>query len=74
VDNIEKAYKAGWFLEECIREEQEKARKERLSLLIVDLHECKKAILGLNSQCHLEIILPQTLKRIEKELNILLDN
>ncbi len=71
--NLERAYKAGRFLEDAMKEEQDPSRKERLSSLMVDLHECKKAILGVNSRHHIEFLLPQTLKKIERELNIFLD-
>lgn len=71
--NLERAYKAERFLEKSIKEEQDRPRKERLSSLLADLHECKRAILGRNSRQHVEVFLPQTLKEIERELNIFLD-
>jgi len=71
--NLERAYKAERFLEESIKEEQDQPRKERLSSLLEDLQECKRAILGLNSRQHIEFLLPQTLKKIERELKIILD-
>lgn len=71
--NLERAYKAERFLERSINEEQDRQRRERLSSLLEDLRECKRAILGLNSREHIEVILPRTLQEIERELNILLN-
>lgn len=71
--NLERAYKASGLLDRAIREEGDRHRKENLLTLLGDLHDCKKAILGANSRHHLNVVLPQTLREIEKELRVYLD-
>jgi hypothetical protein len=68
--NLERAYKASHLLDRAIKEEGDQHRKESLLSLMGDLHVCKKAILGANSRHHLNVVLPQTLKDIERELDI----
>ena len=71
--NLERAYRASGLLDRAIEREGEGHRKERLLSLKGNLHDCKKAILGANSRHHLNVVLPQTLRQIEKELNVHLD-
>ncbi len=71
--NLERAYKAERILEESIKEERDRSRKERRLSLLADLHECKRAILGENSRRHIEVLLPQTLEKIERELDIVIN-
>jgi|GEM_PF-3148023 len=71
--NLERAYMASALLDRAIREEGDRHRKESLKLLMGNLHDCKKAILGANSRHHLNVILPQTLRKIERELRVHLD-
>lgn len=68
--NLERAYQASALLDRAIREEGNRHRKENLVSLMGNLRDCKKAILGANSLHHLNVILPQTLKKIERELRV----
>lgn len=71
--NLERAYKASGLLDRAIKEEGDRRRKESLLSLMGNLHDCKKAILGANSRHHLDVVLPQTLRDIERELRVHLD-
>jgi hypothetical protein len=71
--NLERAYRADGLLDRAIEKEGDGHRKENLLSLKGNLHDCKKAILGANSLHHMKVVLPQTLKAIERELNVHLD-